>query len=88
MKLINIGFGNLVAAGRIVAVVSPEAAPTRRLTQEARERGLLIDASSGRRTRAVIVVDSGHVILSFMDSDKLLAAVNDHRTQHEEESVL
>ena len=64
MKLINIGFGNLVSAGRVVAVVSPDSAPVKRLVKEARERGMLIDASYGRSTRAVLIMDSDHVILS------------------------
>lgn len=64
MKLINIGFGNIVSANRIVAVVSSKSAPIKRLIQEAREKGLLIDATYGRRTRAVIVTDSQHVILT------------------------
>ena len=63
MKLINIGFGNLVSAGRVVAVVSPDSAPVKRLVKEARERGMLIDASYGRSTRAVLVMDSDHVVL-------------------------
>lgn len=63
MKLVNIGFGNMVNAERIVAVISPESAPIKRLIVEARGRGMLIDASYGRRTRAVIVCDSDHVIL-------------------------
>lgn len=64
IKLINIGFGNIVAANRIVAIVSPESAPIKRIIQESRDRGMLIDATYGRRTRAVIIVDSDHVILS------------------------
>jgi len=64
MKLINVGFGNIVSANRIVAIVSPESAPIKRMIQEARERGMLIDATYGRRTRAVIVTDSDHIILS------------------------
>ncbi|MEW6226990.1 MAG: extracellular matrix/biofilm regulator RemA [Bacillota bacterium] len=63
VKLINIGFGNIVAANRIVAIVSPESAPIKRIVQEARERGTLIDATYGRRTRAVVITDSDHVIL-------------------------
>ncbi|MDR7856396.1 extracellular matrix/biofilm regulator RemA [Tissierella sp.] len=63
IKLINIGFGNIVSANRIISVVSPESAPIKRLIQEAREKGLLIDATYGRRTRAVIVTDSQHIIL-------------------------
>ena len=64
MKLVNIGFGNVVSADRIITVVSPESAPIKRIVQEAKERGMLIDASYGRRTRAVIIMDSDHVILS------------------------
>lgn len=64
MKLINIGFGNMVSANRLIAIVSPESAPIKRIIQEARDRGMLIDATYGRRTRAVIVTDSDHVILS------------------------
>ena len=64
IKLINIGFGNIVSAGRIVAIVSPESAPIKRAIQEARDRSMLIDATYGRRTRAVIVTDSDHIILS------------------------
>ena len=64
MKLINIGFGNMVSANRLVAIVSPESAPIKRVIQEARERGMLIDATYGRRTRAVILMDTDHVILS------------------------
>ena len=63
MKLINIGFGNMVSAGRVVAVVSPDSAPVKRLVKEARERGMLIDASYGRSTRAVLIMDSDHVVL-------------------------
>ncbi|WP_054694675.1 extracellular matrix/biofilm regulator RemA [Syntrophomonas palmitatica] len=69
IKLVNIGFGNIVASNRIVAIVSPESAPIKRIIQEARERGILIDATYGRRTRAVIIVDSGHVILSAVQPE-------------------
>lgn len=69
MKLINIGFGNVVLADRIIAIVSPESAPIKRTIQEVRERGLLIDATYGRRTRAVIFSDSGHVILSAVQPE-------------------
>ena len=64
MKLINIGFGNLVSAGRVVAVVSPDSAPVKRLVQEARDRGMLIDATFGRKTASVFIMDSDHVVLS------------------------
>lgn len=66
LKMINIGFGNVVSAGRVVAIVAPDAAPVKRLVQDARERSTLVDATCGRRTRAVIVADSGHVILSAL----------------------
>ncbi|NLW45278.1 MAG: DUF370 domain-containing protein [Syntrophomonadaceae bacterium] len=69
IKLVNIGFGNIVAANRIVAIVSPESAPIKRIIQEAREKGSLIDATYGRRTRAVIIVDSGHIILSAVQPE-------------------
>jgi hypothetical protein len=69
MKLINIGFGNMVSAGRIITIVSPESAPIKRIIQDARDSGVLIDATYGRRTRAVIVMDSGHVILSAIQPE-------------------
>lgn len=69
IKLINIGFGNIVAANRIIAIVSPESAPIKRMVQEARDRGMLIDATYGRRTRAVIVADSDHIILSAVQPE-------------------
>ncbi len=69
IKLINVGFGNIVAANRIIAIVSPESAPIKRLITEARDRGMLIDATYGRRTRAVIVSDSEHVILSAVQPE-------------------
>ena len=69
MKLINIGFGNMVSAGRIITIVSPESAPIKRIIQDARDNGVLIDATYGRRTRAVIVMDSGHVILSAIQPE-------------------
>lgn len=71
MKLINIGFGNLVSADRIVSIVSPESAPIKRMIQDVRDRGLLIDASFGRSTRAVIVTDSGNLILSSLTPEVL-----------------
>ena len=69
MKLINIGFGNMVSAGRIITIVSPESAPIKRIIQDAGDSGVLIDATYGRRTRAVIVMDSGHVILSAIQPE-------------------
>ena len=69
IKLINIGFGNIVAANRIISIISPESAPIKRIIQEARDNGMLIDATYGRRTRAVVVADSGHIILSAVQPE-------------------
>ncbi|MEL6468540.1 MAG: DUF370 domain-containing protein [Cyanobacteria bacterium J06623_4] len=69
MKLINIGFGNIVSASRVVAIVSPESAPIKRIISDARERGQLVDATYGRRTRAVMITDSGHVVLSAIQPE-------------------
>ena len=69
MKLINIGFGNMVSAGRLIAVVSPESAPIKRMVQEPRDRGVLIDATYGRRTRAVLIMDSDHIVLSALQPE-------------------
>lgn len=73
MKLLNIGFGSMVAAGRVLAIVAPDSAPIKRVVQEARERGMLIDASYGRKTQAVILMDTDHVILSAMTPETLSA---------------
>ena len=71
IKLINIGFGNVVSANRVVAIVSPESAPIKRIIQDARDRFQLIDATYGRRTRAVVIMDSGHVVLSAVQPDTM-----------------
>lgn len=76
MKLINIGFGNMVAAGRVIAIVSPESAPIKRILQDAKERGSLIDATYGRRTRAVLMMDSDHVILSAVQPETVANRVS------------
>jgi regulator of extracellular matrix RemA (YlzA/DUF370 family) len=73
MKLINIGFGSMIAAGRVLAIVEPDSAPIKRVVQEARERGMLIDASYGRKTQSVILMDTDHVILSALTCDTLAA---------------
>ena len=73
MKLINIGFGSLIAAQRILALMDPDSAPIKRVVQEARERGMLIDASYGRKTKTVILMDTDHVILSALTTDTLSA---------------
>ena len=77
MKLINIGLGNMVSANRLVAIVSPESAPIKRIIQDAKERGTLIDATYGRRTRAVIVTDSDHVVLSAVQPETVANRLND-----------
>ncbi len=73
MNLINIGFGSLISADRLVAIVSPDSAPMKRLVQESRERGMLIDATYGRRTASIFIMDSDHVILSALPTEKLAA---------------
>ena len=69
MKLINIGFGNMVASSRLIAIVSPESAPVKRTVQEARDRGMVVDGTYGRRTRAVLIMDSDHVVLSALQPE-------------------
>ena len=73
MKLINIGFGSMIAANRLLAVVAPDSAPIKRVIQEARDRGMLIDASYGRKTKAVILMDTDHVILSAIPTETISA---------------
>ncbi len=80
MKLINIGFGNVISSARMVAIVSPEAAPIKRIVQGARDKGMLIDATSGRRTRAVIIMDSEHVVLSAIQPETVAARLNKEET--------
>ena len=84
MKLINIGFGNMVSASRLVAIVSPESAPIKRIVQDARENGSLIDATYGRRTRAVIITDSDHIILSAVQPETVANRVVDYEEEEEE----
>lgn len=79
MKLVNIGFGNLVNADRVVAIISPESAPAKRMIQECKERAQLIDATHGRKTKGVIITDSDNVVLSFLTAEQLLARFNDQR---------
>ncbi len=78
MKLVNVGFGNVVNADRIVAVVSPEAAPVKRIVQLAKDNGTAIDATCGRKTRSVIVCDSGHVVLSSLRTESLCGKTEDN----------
>ena len=85
MKLINIGFGNMVSANRLVAIVSPESAPIKRIIADARERGSLIDATYGRRPRAVIMTDSDHVILSAVQPETVANRLDDDDEEELEE---
>lgn len=84
MKLINIGFGNMINASRLITIVSPESAPIKRIIQEAKEKGLLIDATYGRRTRAVIIMDSDHVILSAVQPETVSRRLNDEEVPDDE----
>lgn len=81
MKLINIGFGSMLAARRVLAMVEPDSAPIKRVVQEARDRGMLIDASYGRRTQAVILMDTDHVILSALTPEALAARWEDRQEE-------
>lgn len=85
MKLINIGFGNLVSEARLVAVVSPESAPIKRMIQEARERGILIDATYGRRTMSVLIMDNDHLVLSALRPEVISDRVEGRPNEQEEE---
>ena len=84
MKLLNIGFGSMVAAGRVLAIVDPDSAPIKRVVQEARERGMLVDASYGRKTKSVILMDTDHVILSALTPDVLSARWNEEEKETEQ----
>jgi regulator of extracellular matrix RemA (YlzA/DUF370 family) len=84
MRLINIGFGSMVSESRVLTIVAPDSAPIKRVVQEARERGMLIDASYGRKTKAVILMDTDHVILSGMTTETLAARWT-QKTEHSEE---
>ncbi|MFW5649052.1 MAG: extracellular matrix/biofilm regulator RemA [Candidatus Alkaliphilus sp. MAG34] len=88
IRLINIGFGNIVSAGRIVAIVSPESAPIKRVVQEARDRSMLIDATYGRRTRAVIVTDSDHIILSAVQPETVAYRLESKDNSKETENTI
>lgn len=77
MKLVNIGFGNLVSPEKIVSVVSPDSAPAKRMVQDARENQRLVDGTAGRRTRAVLVMDSGHIVLSALQTETIAGRLRD-----------
>ncbi len=84
MKLINIGFGSMIAAHRLLAVVEPDSAPIKRVIQEARDRGMLIDASYGRKTQSVLLMDTDHVILSAISTEAIQDRWNDKTTEKED----
>ena len=84
MRLINVGFGNMVASDRIIAIVSPDSAPIKRLIQEAREQKRVVDATQGRRTRAVIISDSDHVVLSAIQPETISGRVHNRENIGEE----
>lgn len=87
MKLINIGFGNMVSAKRLIAIVSPESAPIKRMMREADDKGMLVNATYGRRTRAVLVTDSGHIVLSALQpetvANRLTSGENEEENAYE-----
>ena len=83
MQLVNIGFGNIIATNRIVSIVSPEAAPIKRLVQESKDNKTAIDATCGRRTRSVLVMDSGHIILSAIQPETLASRIDKDITKYE-----
>lgn len=85
MKLVNIGFGNMVASDRIMAVVSPDSAPIKRMAQEARDRGILIDATFGRKTRAVLILDNDHLVLSALTPEAVTSRVEGGPANAQEE---
>ena len=85
MQLINIGFGNIVSADRIISIVSPESAPIKRIVQEAKDSKMAIDATYGRRTRSVIIMDSGHIILSAVQPATVASRVDNDDDEDEEE---
>ena len=84
MQLVNIGYGNMVAAGRVVAVVSPDAAPVRRLIQDARDGGRVVDATCGHKTKAVLITDSEHVVLSALMPETIAGRMNNRKENEQE----
>ena len=85
MKLLNIGFGNMVSTDRLIAIVSPDSAPIKRMIQEGRDRGVLIDSTYGRKTRSVVIMDSDHIVLSAIQPDTVAARLNGKEAVEEEE---
>ena len=88
MRLINIGFGSAVASNRMLAVIAPDSAPIKRLIQEARDRGMLIDASFGRKTQSVILMDTDHIILSAVAPESITARWMDRQGEEKEEEAI
>lgn len=88
MKLINIGFGNMISAGRLVAIVSPDSAPIKRMVQEARDRGILIDATYGRKTSSVLIMDNDHLVLSALEPEVISNRVEESGASVSEEEKL
>ena len=84
MQLINIGFGNIVSANRIIAIISPESAPIKRMVQEAKDTKMAVDATYGRRTRAVLIMDSGHIILSAVQPETVAGRLDEYEDTEEE----
>ena len=87
MKLIHVGFGSLISADRVVAVVSPDSAPIKRMAQEARERGVLIDATYGRRTKSVLIMDNDHLVLSALTPEVIASRAEGEKDSREEEAT-
>ena len=87
MKLLNIGFVNMVSTDRLIAIVSPDSAPIKRMIQEGRDRGVLIDATYGRKTRSVVIMDSDHIVLSAIQPDTVAARLNGKEAVEEEEQT-
>ncbi len=88
MKLVNIGFGNMVSLERLISIVSPESAPIKRIIQDAKDSGMLIDATYGRRTRAVIIMDSGHVVLSAIQPETVANRANSRDDDLDGEDII
>lgn len=84
MQFINIGFGNIVSASRVIAIVSPEAAPIKRIVQESKDKGVAIDATCGRKTRAVLIMDSGNIILSAIQPETIASRLENNNIDGEE----
>ncbi len=87
MRLVNIGFGNMISAQRLISIVGPDSAPVKRMIQEAREAGRLIDATYGRRTKAVLIMDSAHVILSALQPETVAGRIGGKETETNEEEL-